>query len=420
MDGDEPIAGRGLGKQGDGSKSVNTRARLAIVSTHPIQYYAPWFRFLADRPELDLRVFYLLEPPRGGLYDPGFTMDVQWDTALLEGYPYEFVPNTRAQPSTSRFTGLRNPSLSKRVAEFVPDAVLVIGYAYWSVASFVLGWPRSAAPLIFRGDSHRLAAGEGFARRIKDTMIASFFKRFASFIYVGQANYRYFRLHGVDAVDLFHAPHAVDDSIFRAPTDEVIPAAAKWRSELGIANGHAVVLFAGKFEEKKRPLDLLAAFGQLALPNTTLLFVGSGPLEEKLRAAAIGVANVVFAPFQNQSLMPRTYAACDLMVLASHGEFETWGLSVNEAMHLEKPVIVSSHVGCAEDLVVPGETGMVFEAGNIEALRDALRSALSDRRRLELWGRTGGVHVGRYSYGEATRGLLEAVAHGIQKKQAFQ
>ena len=34
------------------------RAHLAILSTHPIQYHAHWFRALAARPELDLSVFY--------------------------------------------------------------------------------------------------------------------------------------------------------------------------------------------------------------------------------------------------------------------------------------------------------------------------------------------------------------------------
>ena len=33
--------------------------RLAIVASHPVQYYAPWFRHLAATNRLDLKVFYL-------------------------------------------------------------------------------------------------------------------------------------------------------------------------------------------------------------------------------------------------------------------------------------------------------------------------------------------------------------------------
>ncbi len=95
-----------------------------------------------------------------------------------------------------------------------------------------------------------------------------------------------------------------------------------------------------------------------------------------LRASAVGVPHVYFAGFQNQSQMPRTYAAGDLLVLPSHGGGETWGLCVNEAMCLGRPAIVSNHVGCGPDLIRPGETGWVFEAGRVDALAAALPARL--------------------------------------------
>jgi len=394
---------------------VKTRKRLAIVSTHPIQYYAPWFKYLNAAEGLEVRVFYLLEPTATGLFDHGFERNVQWDTPLLEGYPFEFVPNVSSDPGTGHFLGLRNPSLASRVLAFEPDAILMNGYAYWSLVRFVLTWPRGGAPLIFRGDSHRIAAGRSVSRRLKDVLIGLFFRRFAAFLYVGQANYRYFRVHGVPEAHLFHAPHAVDNEMFATAMAEYRAEALAWRRELGIPEDHLVILFAGKFEEKKRPLDLLEAFLALNPPHATLLFVGGGALEERIRAAAARVPNVRVAPFQNQSRMPRTYAACDLFVLPSYGEFETWGLSVNEAMCLAKPAIVSNHVGCAEDLVLPGKTGLVFQAGDIESLRNALGVALEDRRQLADWGRAAVERIRSFSYAEATRGLLAALACATRK-----
>ena len=35
--------------------------RLAVVLSHPTQYYSPWFRWLATHTDLDLHVFYLWE-----------------------------------------------------------------------------------------------------------------------------------------------------------------------------------------------------------------------------------------------------------------------------------------------------------------------------------------------------------------------
>ena len=171
-----------------------------------------------------------------------------------------------------------------------------------------------------------------------------------------------------------------------------------------------VILFAGKFEAKKRPLDLLEAFARLNPPNVSLLFVGNGHLEEELKRRAKTVANVFFAPFQNQSEMPRTYAACDLFVLPSFGPEESWGLAVNEARCLRRPVIVSDQVGCGPDLVEHGRTGLIFPAGDVEALSAALGEALSDRARLREWGEAGFRKVLDYDYAHATEGLKSALS----------
>src|SRR5208337_1162186 len=108
---------------------------------------------------------------------------------------------------------------------------------------------------------------------------------------------------------LFFAPHAVDNDRFMAVSDIAQREAFVWKKELGIPDDHAVILFAGKFEEKKRPADLLRAFLKADLKDISLLFVGSGPLEGMLKTLAENHSNIYFAPFQNQSFMPRTYAA---------------------------------------------------------------------------------------------------------------
>ncbi len=216
-------------------------------------------------------------------------------------------------------------------------------------------------------------------------------------------------MHGVPDERLFFSPHAVDNERFMADHEATLAAASAWKRELGIPAEKAVVLFAGKLETKKRPLDLLRAFTVAAVPDAALLFVGNGHLEVVLRRDAAAMPNVYFAPFQNQSTMPRTYAAADVVVLPSFGTGETWGLCVNEAQCLARAVIVSSHVGCAADLVEPGKTGLVFPAGDETALANSLREALADRNRLRTMGEAGRERVQRYCYDNATRGLLDAL-----------
>jgi hypothetical protein len=54
------------------SKIQNRVTKLAIVTSHPIQYYAPWFRHLAAMGELDLKVFYLWDFGAVERIDVGF------------------------------------------------------------------------------------------------------------------------------------------------------------------------------------------------------------------------------------------------------------------------------------------------------------------------------------------------------------
>ena len=386
--------------------------RLAVITSHPVQYYAPWFRFLAETGRLDLRVFYLWDGGVRSRHDPGFGQSIVWDVPLLDGYAHEFVPNTSARPGTAHFFGLRNPSLPIRLAAFAPDAALLIGYNHESFLRTIFArWPlRSAYPLIFRGDSHRLVHRPGNVREwLRRLFIAAVYRRFAAVLYVGQANRGYFRWHGVPEDQLFFAPHAVDNDRFAGDLDETRRASAAWRAGLGIPPNHSLVMFAGKLEDKKRPLDLLTAFERLGAGEASLVFVGAGHLEDQLRTRAAAVPNVYFAPFQNQSQMPRTYAAADLFVLPSYGPGETWGLAINEALCLGRPVIVSDHVGCAADLVEPGRNGLVFPAGDVPALTAALREALSDRGRLARWGERGRQIVNGYRYAQASQGLFEAM-----------
>lgn len=383
--------------------------KLAVITTHPIQYYAPWFERLASEPGLSTRVFYLWDFGVTEKVDRGFGRALKWDVSLLDGYDHEFVPNTSARPGTHHVHGLRNPELLGRVRRYDPDAVLLLGYNYASLYEFILRWDRRKSPLLFRGDSHRLVPGRGYGERLRRRLISTVFSRFARFLYVGKANREYFSYHGVAPDRLFFAPHAVNNEYFFGESGIAREAAREWKAELGIAPSYNVVLFAGKFEEKKRPLDLLRAFADADLESTSLLFVGNGHLEAELRRQASARSDVFFAPFQNQSFMPRTYATADLFVLPSYGPGETWGLAVNEAMCLGLPVIASDHVGCAQDLVIPYRNGLIFPASDVPALADCLWESLSNPERLVSWGREGRDIVGQYSYEAATAGLMAAL-----------
>ena len=81
--------------------------KLAIITTHPIQYYAPVFKLLRQRQKLDIKVFYTWGKNAEIKYDPGFKKNIEWDIPLLDGYPYEWVKNISQNPGTHNFKGIK-------------------------------------------------------------------------------------------------------------------------------------------------------------------------------------------------------------------------------------------------------------------------------------------------------------------------
>jgi glycosyltransferase involved in cell wall biosynthesis len=386
--------------------------RLAVVLSHPIQYYSPWFQWLAGRAHLHLRVFYLWDFGVTAQRDPGFGTSIRWDRDLLSGYESEFVPNRSRRPGPEHFRGFDNPALPARLAAWRPDAVLLFGYAWQSHLRALL-WARlHRVPVLFRGDSHLIdrtgpGAGGALLRRL-------LFAQCAAFLAVGAANRAFFTRFGVPERRIFHAPHSVDHTLFDPAHPGHQSDAAALRRELQLGPATRVVLFAGKFVPDKQPRELLEAFLALAPGDAALVFVGDGPEKPALLAKAAGAApgRVHFLPFANQTEMPARHLLADVFALPSRGLYETWGLAVNEAMHLGVPALVSHRVGCQLDLVAPGVTGWVFPADEPGALRAALHQALSDVGTPEIRARFRAAvlaRIGEYTFAQTTAGLLSAL-----------
>lgn len=382
--------------------------RLAIVLSHPTQYYSPWFRHMAAASGLkgwELRVFYLWDFGVTDKKDPHFGHTLRWDTDLLSGYASEFAPNRAQDAGTHHFGGLDNPTLGRRLRTYAPHAVLLFGYAYKTHLKLLLHPP---APLVFRGDSHLIDHPR--TSLIKRLVLRWIYSRFAAVTYVGKANRDYFLTFGVPEQKMHFVPHCVDDALFRR-TLAVEAAAIARKTAIGLEHNR-IVLFAGKLIPAKQPRELLQAFLTLNPPDTALVFVGDGSELDTLRsfAAVHPNARIRFLPFANQSEMPAIYAMADLFVLPSRGLYETWGLAVNEAMHMGVPCIVSNRVGCQRDLVIPDETGWVFRCDNQADFVHTLRLALNDLQNdAPGWRQRVLRKISGYTYAAATTGLQRSL-----------
>ncbi|MEK7568239.1 MAG: glycosyltransferase family 4 protein [Patescibacteria group bacterium] len=389
--------------------------RLAILTSHPIQYQAPLFKKLAERPEIDLTVYFCWDFGAGEKsLDAEFGKKIKWDIPLLEGYEYKFLKNFSLKPS-SEFFGQINFGIIKELRQNNYDAILVFGwnsFTNWLV--FLTAFWRKT-PIFLRGENplNQEFLKSGWKIRLKKIILGWLFKHINVFLYIGEENKKFYQFYGAPEEKLIFCPYAVDNNRFMAAAKELRIRNQELRKRLNIEREAVAILFVGKFIEKKRPLDLLKAFQLLTTnykPLIYLVFVGDGALRPELEnyAKERNLKNIIFTGFKNQTELPQYYATADIFVLPS-GKGETWGLAVNEAMCFGLSIIVSDIVGCGSDLVKNGENGFIFPLGDVEKLAECLKELESDSKKRKLFGKKSFEIIQNYSYNEDIEGILKAL-----------
>jgi glycosyltransferase involved in cell wall biosynthesis len=393
---------------------MSSPLRLTVVLTHPIQYYAPWFRHIADRrPELALSVIYAVEPTpeqQGAGFDRAFT----WDVPLREGYDSVVLERNAAKASvhSNHFRGLSAPNLERALADSRPDVVLVPGW-HSTVYTRALRWCRkSQIPVLYRGDTNLLTGPFGVRRPAWIWNTRRKLDWFDAYLAVGTRAGAYLRYFGVPDHLIFDAPHVVDNAYFAATTDPHRASEGRQvaRAHFGLDDNRFVVLFVGKLEGKKRldhAVEAVTRLGHEGEPFQ-LIVVGSGPREREHRDRAEAMsAPVTWCGFLNQSQLGRAYGAADCLVLPSD-HHETWGLVVNEALSAGIPAVVADSVGCAPDLIVPGRTGERFQSGDVDALTEAFRNVRTCLYEGRVTVDSCRQHIASFNFERLTDGVVRA------------
>ncbi|WP_158992198.1 glycosyltransferase family 4 protein [Mucilaginibacter sp. L196] len=379
--------------------------KLAVITTHAIQYYAPVFKLLHQRQNIEIKVYYTWGESSQKKHDPGFNKTVNWDISLLNDYPYEWVKNTAKNPGSHGFKGVVNPELIEQIKIYNPDAILIYGWAYQGHLK-AFRYFKNKVPIYFRGDSTLLNDKKNFKSLLRSFFLRWVYSHVDHAFYVGSNNKSYFKKFNLKENQLSFAPHAIDNDRFKAGHNSEVQ---KLRESLKITDEDILIVYAGKFEPVKNLKTLLTAFSAIKQTNVHLLLVGNGPDEKDLRqqAETNEIKRLHFLDLVNQSYIPVIYHAADLFCLPSISE--SWGLAINEAMACGKAILTSNKVGCAADLVIHGKNGDIFEAGNITDLTKKL-IALVQKGKTEL------LKMGKNSADLISTWDFETQARAIEEK----
>jgi phosphatidylinositol alpha-1,6-mannosyltransferase len=172
------------------------------------------------------------------------------------------------------------------------------------------------------------------------------------------------------------------------------------RSSLGLV-GRPVVVCVSRLVDRKGQDVLIHGMTRIRgrVPDATLVIVGGGPAEGRLRALAAEApsGSVVFVGKVAEDDLPRYYALGDVFAMPCRSrlaglEVEGWGNVFIEAAACARPVVVGDSGGARESLV-DGETGLLVDGADVAQVADAVASLLMDPARARAMGQAGRERV---------------------------
>ena len=355
-------------------------ARLAIVASHVVQYQDPFFRMLAEQPEIDLTVIYCSKRGFEVYHDAEMATTLQWDVELMQGYKHIVLRNLARSDSQGYFRMI-NPGIVPALARGRYDAVIFM--TGWGSITSLLGifiCRILKTPFFLYGDSSFPPPESSFKARLRARFLRVIFQQATGFMNSGVLNADYYRHYGADERTFFLLPWAIDNQRFERDSQMSPSERDKLRESFGIAKEKVALLFSAKLVPRKDPHALIRAYEQMQHKDrAVVVFMGDGILRESLQLDVRKKKlerSILFTGFVNQNEIPKRYAMCDAFVLPSL--HEPRGAVVNEAMVCGLPVVVSDRCGSIGDIVLDGDNAMIFPAGDSAALAACLDRLVSD------------------------------------------
>jgi glycosyltransferase involved in cell wall biosynthesis len=202
------------------------------------------------------------------------------------------------------------------------------------------------------------------------------FKRSDLLVYVCENQRDYWRDRGLRAAADAVVHNGIDVEYFsdlQTPQQKL-----EMRRSLGFSPDDYVIGLCSYMRPEKAHGDLLQAIARLRSQGTPAkgLFIGDGPERPAIEAqvTALGLREHIVITGLQRDVRPYI-GCCDVMTLVSHA-VETFSLAALESMALGKPLVMSD-IGGASEQVLHGQTGFLFEPGDIDALTTHLQSLAS-------------------------------------------
>jgi glycosyltransferase involved in cell wall biosynthesis len=372
-----------------------------IISPHVV----PLFDRLAKQEGIQLKVYFLAETDRNR----------RWSARIDASFDYQILPNWAIRVGRKDLhTFFVNPTIVSALLRDQFDILISVGWdSFAAQAAFVLCKLLGRPYIIWSGSTIHESS---WRRTVTLPVVRAMVHGSDASIAYGSWARDYLVSLGADPKQTFKAFNTVDVEWFSQTSDSLRTKRESIRAELGLRDG-PVVLYVGQLIERKGALDLLSAH-QILLkncPTAQLALVGYGQLEPRLRhtVARLRIDGVRFLGHVAIADLPRCYVAADCFVLPSHEE--VWGLVLNEAAACGLPIVTTSRVGAAPDLVHPGVNGFVVAAHDPGALAEALQQSLQSP---SAFGAASRQVIAGMTYEQNVEAILAALRSALNARAA--
>lgn len=230
--------------------------------------------------------------------------------------------------------------------------------------------------------------------------------RFSSaFIGASMGSKRLYHSNGVPSEQYFQSHLCANNAIFYPGV---------------LANRTYDFMFCGRFSVEKNPLFALDVARGVALAlgrRVSLLFVGSGPMMDEVKAYASRCSAEVEATFKGfvqQGDLPELYCSAKIFLFPT--SWDPWGVVANEACAAGQVVMVSPHAGVVGELIVHKDNGYVLPLELPLWVKHATR-LLSDSALLNQFSEHSLLRVQKFTYDAAAKGVIDAVTFATSKSR---
>ncbi len=377
--------------------------KIAIITTHPIQYQIPLFKKF-NKYKIKADVFFASTHGLSSkIADSEFSLKFNWDTYKnpLKGYKSYFSKN---QKNTIFDFNLSFKNLEKILKRNHYDAILIFGWNKTIYLKAFLIAKKLGIKTILRVETNLNSKISLIKKYLKFCILKVYLKFFDYFLYIGSLNKDFYSFHGVPKKKLYYAPYFVENSFFEKNLNK-----KNLRKKLNLKN-KKIVIFVGKLIDRKNPHDFLKLAHKFQNNKRIhFLIIGSGELNFYCKnfINSHKLKNISMLGFLNQKKIREVYSISDLLILTS--KYETWGLVVNEAMASGVPVIATKESGATKDLIESGVTGYSYNCGNIKELFSHFNKIILNIKKLKTMKKNVKKKIKKFTSDETIKSIKKII-----------